>query len=90
MNKKELIDHISDTVGCTKVDAGKMVDTFVDSIFTELKKGGEIAIAGFGTLATSKRKAREARNPRTGETIKVAAMRVPKFKPGKSLKEAVR
>ena len=90
MNKKELIDHISDTVGCTKADAGRMVDTFVDATFAELKKGEEVAIAGFGTFATSKRKAREARNPRTGETIKVAAMRVPKFKAGKALKEAVR
>ncbi len=90
MNKKELVDHIADTVGCTKADAGRMLDTMTDAIFDTLKKGDEVAIAGFGTFATSKRAARVARNPRTGEAINVPAMRVPKFKAAKALKEAVR
>ncbi len=90
MNKKELIDHIAESVDCTKADAGRMVDSFVEAVFTELKKGGDVAIAGFGSFSTSARKAREARNPRTGETIHVPAMRVAKFKAGKALKEAVR
>lgn len=90
MNKRELIDHIAESVDCTKADAGRMVDSFVDAVFSELKKKGEVSIAGFGTFSTSARKAREARNPRTGEPIKVPAMHVPKFKAGKALKEAVR
>lgn len=90
MNKKELIEHVAESVDCTKADAGRMVDAFTEAVFTELKKRGEVAIAGFGTFSASSRKAREARNPRTGEAIKVPAMHVPKFKAGKALKEAVR
>lgn len=90
MNKKELIEHIADSVDCTKADAGRMVDAFTEAIFDELKKRGEVAIAGFGTFSASSRKAREARNPRTGEAIQVPAMHVPKFKAGKALKEATR
>jgi DNA-binding protein HU-beta len=90
MNKKELVDHIAETVDCTKADAGRMLDATTDAIFDTLKKGDEVAVAGFGTFATSKRAARVARNPRTGEAINVPAMRVPKFKAAKALKEAVR
>ena len=90
MNKKELIDHIAETVDCTKADSGRMLDAFVDAIFDELKKKGEVAVAGFGTFTTSARAARVARNPRTGEAINVPAMHVPKFKAAKALKEAVR
>ena len=90
MNKKELIDHIADSVDVTKADAGRMLEAFTDAVFKELKDRGEVAIAGFGTFSASSRKAREARNPRTGETIKVPAMHVPKFKAGKALKESTR
>ncbi len=90
MNKRELIDHIAESVDCTKADAGRMVDAFTGAVFAELKARGEVAIAGFGTFSASARKAREARNPRTGETINVPAMHVPKFKSGKALKESTR
>ena len=90
MNKKELIEHIAESCDCTKADAGRMLESFTDAVFSELKNKGEVAIAGFGTFSASARKAREARNPRTGETIKVPAMHVPKFKAGKALKEATR
>ncbi len=90
MNKRELIDHIAEQVDCTKADAARMVDAFTGAVFAELKARGEVAIAGFGTFSASSRNAREARNPRTGETIHVPAMHVPKFKSGKALKESTR
>ena len=90
MNKKELIDHIAESCDCTKADASRMLDAFVDGVFDNLKKKGDVAIAGFGTFSASARAARVARNPRTGEAINVPAMHVPKFKAAKALKEAVR
>ena len=90
MNKQELIEKVQAVLGGTKVDSQKAVDTVFDSILTSLKKGTDVSVAGFGIFVVKMRKAREARNPRTGETIKVPAMKVPKFKPAKALKDAVK
>ena len=90
MNKLELIGYISDKVGSTKVDAEKMLEAFMDGITETLKKEGTVALTGFGAFSISHRKERDARNPRTGETVKVSARKAPKFKAGKKLKEAVR
>jgi DNA-binding protein HU-beta len=90
MNKASLVDQVHQTLGGTKVDAEKAVDTAVNSIIDTLKKGQEVSIAGLGIFSTKMRAARQARNPRTGESIQVPAMRVPKFRAAKALKEAVR
>ena len=90
MNKAALVEKIHELLGSTKVQAESVVDTFVDSIISTLKKGEEVSIAGLGIFSTKVRAARQARNPRTGESISVPSMRVPKFRPAKALKEAVR
>lgn len=89
MNKKDLIEKISETVDTTKADAERFIDAFVDNVTNSLKKGDAVALTGFGTFSVTRRKARTARNPRTGETVQVAAKNAPKFKPGKGLKDAV-
>lgn len=90
MNKADIVVKVHEVLGGTKVDAEKAVDTMVDNIVAELKKGGEVSIAGLGIFATKMRASRTARNPRTGETLQVPAMRVPKFRAAKALKEAVK
>lgn len=89
MNKQELIGSVAETAGLTKNDASKVVEAVFDSITAELKKGDEVRLVGFGTFSVSKRKASTGRNPRTGEPMSIAASSQPKFKPGKSLKDAV-
>lgn len=90
MNKQALVDAISDKIGGTKVQAEQAVDIMIDSIVSTLKSDGEVSIAGLGIFSAKKRAARTARNPRTGEAIQVPAMRVPKFRPAKALKDAVK
>lgn len=90
MNKAALVDKVHDVLGSTKVEAEKVVDTVFDSIISALKSGDEVSVAGFGIFEAKKRAARTARNPRTGETIKVPAMRTPKFRAAKALKDAVK
>jgi len=90
MNKQALIDAVHEVIGGTKVMAEQAVDTVVGSIIKTLKGDGEVSIAGLGIFSTRKRAARTARNPRTGEAIQVPAMRVPKFRPAKGLKDAVK
>ena len=90
MNKQALIEKISDKVGISKTDADKAVETLLDSIVSTLKSGQEVSIAGLGIFAVKTRAARQARNPRTGETISVPPMRVPKFRAAKGLKDAVK
>jgi DNA-binding protein HU-beta len=80
---------VKDT-GATKAAAGKMLDSTLDTIGKALKKGDAITFVGFGTFKTSIRKARTARNPRTGEPIKIAKRRVPRFSAGKGLKDLVK
>ena len=90
MNKANIVDAVHATLGGTKVSAEGAVDTMVNSIVDSLKKGEEVSIAGLGIFSVKQRKARSARNPRTGETIQVPAMTVPKFRAAKALKDAVK
>ncbi len=90
MNKAMLVDVINEKMGGTKKTAEDMVDLVFDTITKTLKDGEEVSISGFGIFSAKERKARKARNPRTGEMVDVPAMRAPKFKAGKNLKEAVR
>lgn len=90
MNKAELIDAIAKEVsGVTKTNIAAVVDATVASISAELKKGGKVQLIGFGTFETRKRAAREGRNPKTGDKLKIAASISPAFSAGKALKDAV-
>ena len=88
MNKGDLIDEVAKVVS-TKKDAQAAVDCVFQSITKALKKKDTVTLVGFGTFKVNKRKARKGRNPRTGEEIKIKAKRVPRFVPGKALKDAV-
>jgi len=90
MNKAALVDKVHEVLGGTKVEAEKVVETIFDSITASLKSGEEVSVAGFGIFEAKMRAARTARNPRTGESINVPAMRTPKFRAAKALKDAVR
>lgn len=89
MNKAELIAAVATAAKVSKTDAGDVIDSFIDVITKNLKKGNEVRLTGFGTFTTAKRKATTGRNPRTGASIKIAASTSPKFRAGKSLKDAV-
>ncbi len=90
MNKADIIDKVHETVGGTRADAERAIETAIDCITTTLKQGKEVSIAGLGIFSTKTRNARTGRNPRTGETIDIPAMRVPKFRAAKGLKDAVK
>ncbi|MGH8512121.1 MAG: HU family DNA-binding protein [Gammaproteobacteria bacterium] len=89
MNKTDLIDVVAEAADLPKASAGRAVDAMVNAITKALKKNDEVTLVGFGTFSVRKRAARAGRNPRTGETIKIAASKVPAFKPGKAFKDAV-
>jgi DNA-binding protein HU-beta len=89
MNKFELIEAISSEIDSSKAIAGAALDAFINIVTKTLKKKGEVRLVGFGTFTTSKRKATTGRNPQTGAAIKIPASVVPKFKPGKALKDAL-
>lgn len=89
MNKTELVAAVAEQAGLSKKDAEAAVKAFTDVISNELKKGEKIQLVGFGTFEVSERAAREGRNPRTGETMPVAACKTPRFKAGKALKDMV-
>lgn len=89
MNKTELVAAIAEQAGLSKKDAEAALKAFTDVVSNELKKGEKIQLVGFGTFEVSERAAREGRNPRTGETMPVAACKTPKFKAGKALKDIV-
>ena len=89
MNKSELMNHIADEHSITKIEAEKVIDRFTSSIISALSKGKEISLMGFGNFSVSKVAARAGRNPRTGETIQIAAYNQPRFKVGQKLKNAV-
>ena len=89
MGKTELVELIAAKAGLTKADAARALDACLEGIVEGLKKEGKVSLVGFGTFATSKREAREGRNPRTGETVKIAARTAVTFKAGSKLKEAV-
>ena len=90
MNKTELIEHIANQADISKAAATRALDAIVGGVKTTLKKSGSVTIVGFGTFAVTKRAARTGRNPRTGAAIKIKAAKVPKFKPGKALKDALK
>jgi len=90
VNKAELIVAIAKEADLSKATAGRALDAAVKAIRSSLKKGNAVSLVGFGTFSVSKRAARKGRNPRTGAEIKIKAAKVPKFKPGKALKDAVK
>ena len=89
MNKLEIIDHIAKSADISKAAAGRALDATVGAIKTAMKKGSMVTLVGFGTFYVGKRVARAGRNPRTGAEIRISAARVPKFRAGKALKDAV-
>lgn len=90
MNKSELIEALATKAGSTKVDAGKLLDAFTETVTASLAKGEDITLTGFGTFSVAERAARDGRNPQTGEAIKIKATKVARFKAGKTLSEAVK
>ncbi len=90
MNKAELIEHIANNAELNKAQAGRALDALVDAVRRTLKKGDSVSLIGFGTFAVTKRAARTGRNPRTGAAIKIKAAKIPKFRPGKGLKDAIK
>ena len=89
MSRQELVEKMAEKAGLTKADADRALKAMMDSVEEALKKGDKVTLVGFGTFATSKREAREGRNPATGETIKIAARTAVTFKAGSKLKDAV-
>lgn len=89
-NKMDLVDRVHSTIGCTKADAERAVEAIIGSITEHLKRGEEVSVAGLGIFEAKMRAGRTGRNPRTGETIQIAEMRVPKFRASKTLKDAVK
>jgi DNA-binding protein HU-beta len=89
VNKTELIDHIATAADISKASAGRALDAAVDAVTASLKKGQTVTLVGFGSFYVGKRAARNGRNPRTGATIKIEAAKIPRFRPGKGLKEAI-
>jgi DNA-binding protein HU-beta len=89
VNKTELIDHIAKQADISKAAAGRALDSIISAVKSTLKKGNSVTLVGFGTFSVGKRAARSGRNPRTGATIKIKAAKVPKFRAGKALKDAV-
>ena len=89
MNKNDLVSVVSDKSGLSKADAAKAVDAVIDAITASLRGGTEVRLVGFGTFLVSSRAASTGRNPRTGEAISIPAAKLPKFKAGKALKDAL-
>jgi DNA-binding protein HU-beta len=89
MNKGQLVDKIAESADITKASAGRALDSLIAAITSESADGGDVALVGFGTFKVSDRAARKGRNPQTGAEIQIAAAKVPGFKAGKALKDAV-
>ena len=89
MNKTDMIEHMAKHADISKAAAGRALEAFMMGVRTNLKKGTSVTLVGFGTFAVTKRAARSGRNPRTGETIKIKSAKLPKFRPGKALKDAL-
>jgi DNA-binding protein HU-beta len=90
MNKADIINKVHGVLGGTKADAERAVETFIDSVVKGVASGDEVSVAGLGIFLAKARPARTGRNPRTGETIRIAATRTPKFRPAKGFKDAVK
>ena len=89
MSKQQLVEKMAEKAGLTKADAARALDAMLAIVEDALKAGDKVTLVGFGTFATSKREAREGRNPKTGETVKIAARNAVTFKAGSKLKDAV-
>jgi DNA-binding protein HU-beta len=89
VNKTELIEHIAGKSDISKAAATRALASIIDAVKKTLKKGDSVTLVGFGTFSVSKRAARTGRNPRTGAALKIKAAKVPRFKPGKGLKDAL-
>ena len=89
MKFEDLKAAVAETAGLTKTDAGNAIAAMCDNIQTSLRKGDKVSVPGLGTFDVTHRAARQGRNPQTGQTIKIAASNAPKFKPSKTLKDAV-
>ncbi|AMG32104.1 DNA-binding protein HU-beta [Grimontia hollisae] len=89
MNKSQLIDKIAENADLSKAAAGRALDALIEAVSDSLKEGEQVALVGFGTFSVRERSARTGRNPQTGAEIKIAAAKVPGFKAGKALKDAV-
>ncbi len=90
MNKADIVGKVQTVLGGTKAEAERAVETMIEEITRGVREGDEVSIAGLGIFAAKARPARTGRNPRTGETIRIAATRTPKFRPAKALKDAVK
>lgn len=89
MNKNDLVASVASSTGLSKTDSAKAIDATLESVISSLSGGTEVRLVGFGTFSVSNRRASQGRNPRTGAVIQIPACKVPKFKAGKSLKQAV-
>ena len=89
MNKTELIEHIAKHADISKAAATRALESMIGAVKTTLKKGGSVSLVGFGTFYAGQRQARTGRNPRTGEALDIKAARLPKFRAGKALKDAI-
>jgi DNA-binding protein HU-beta len=89
MNKTELIEYIANNADLSKAAATRALEAAIEAVKVTLNQGDTVSLVGFGTFAVGVREARSGRNPRTGDTIKIAAAKVPKFRPGKALKDAL-
>ncbi len=90
MTKTELIEAVASSAGLTKDEAGKAVNAVLETITNTLKAGEQVTIVGFGSFSVKERAARQGRNPQTGETIEIKASKLPTFKAGKALKDAIK
>jgi len=90
VNKSELIEHIAKQADISKAAAGRALEALIGGVKSTLKKNNSVTLVGFGTFSVTKRAARSGRNPRTGAAIKIKAAKVPKFRPGKALKDALK
>ena len=89
MNKSELIEHIAKQADISKAAAGRALEALIGGVKSTLKKNNSVTLVGFGTFSVTKRAARSGRNPRTGATIQIKASKVPRFRPGKALRDAI-
>lgn len=89
-NKMDLVEKVAATIGCTKADAERAVEAMIETITMMLKKGEEVSVAGLGIFEAKMRAGRTGRNPRTGATIQIKSMKVPKFRASKTLKDAIK
>ena len=89
MNKSQLVDKISESADLSKAAAGRALDSFIEAVSEALQSGDQVSLVGFGTFLLRERASRSGRNPQTGETIEIAAAKIPAFKAGKALKDAV-